>query len=55
MKKEKVKKPVCPYCGEEMTIVHFIGYYDEFSYWECKCKDSDLEKNVEYTWRGGYA
>ena len=31
------KQPVCPYCNAEMTPAKYVGYYDEFYYWECRC------------------
>lgn len=30
-------RPVCPSCKAEMKQCNFKGYYDEFSYWDCRC------------------
>ena len=30
--------PVCPHCMTQMKPVNFAGYYDSFSFWECKCE-----------------
>jgi hypothetical protein len=32
-----IKMPICPFCKKEMFVTKFIGYYDEFSYWDCSC------------------
>jgi len=31
-------KPVCPICQSEMKAVNYKGYYEAFSFWECKCQ-----------------
>lgn len=31
-------KPVCPICMAEMKPVNYSGYYEAFSFWECKCE-----------------
>ena len=31
-------KPVCPMCMAEMKPVNYSGYYESFSFWECKCE-----------------
>ena len=31
-------KPVCPICKTEMKAVNYKGYYEAFSFWECKCQ-----------------
>lgn len=36
-KEEKIIMPICPYCKTEMQPTHYIGYYDEFYFWECDC------------------
>ena len=52
--KKKIQKPICPLCNKEMHVVKYKGYYDSFVYWECSCRDEDLEKLVEDKWRGDY-
>lgn len=44
--------PVCPHCKTEMQPVKYVGYYDEFTYWDCDC---DVLPEVGSTWKGGYA
>jgi len=48
---------VCPICGQPLKRHHFIGYYDEFWFWDCvndKCTDKwDSEDIIEI--RGAYA
>ena len=47
-----MKKPKCA-CGLEMKVIRYIGYYDEFNFWEfdqnCKCTKNirveDFEPN----------
>lgn len=53
--KELKKKPVCPLCGEEMEVVEYVGYYDSFNYWECKCSEEELKLYSKTAWRGAYA
>lgn len=36
--KEHITLPVCPHCKTEMQPREFIGYYDQFFYWECRCE-----------------
>lgn len=56
MKTDKdVKMPVCPYCCKEMVITVYKGYYDSFTYWECQCDESALNKKATNIWRGSYA
>lgn len=31
---DKKKRPIC-ICGEELKLVTFEGYYDEFNFFEC--------------------
>lgn len=53
MKKEEIKKPVCP-CGKEMAIHQYLGYYEAFNYWDCEC--SFVDKNEpENIIKGCYA
>ncbi len=53
--KDWVKKPVCPICGKEMDVVKYVGYYEKFNYWECKCSDDTLGEYSKTAWRGAYA
>jgi len=53
------QRPVCPMCDERMTLIRYIGYYDEFNYWDCwtdNCKMSDLtdELKPDYEGKGMY-
>lgn len=50
-KKQAVKQPVCPYCEEKMQPVKYIGYYDEFHFWNCGCYELPGAKEQ----RGQYA
>jgi hypothetical protein len=34
--------PICPYCGTEMYVAEYSGYYESFKYWGCACDDKDL-------------
>lgn len=48
---EQLKEPTCPHCKTKMKPTHYIGYYDEFHYWECKCQK--IPNSQE--WNGAYA
>lgn len=48
-----VNAPVCPYCGVEMTIQTYEGYYDTFSYWICDCVEEEMSKKSISVWRPG--
>ena len=52
---QKLIKPVCPLCEQEMSIVAYRGYYDGFTYWQCGCEEKELYKRVEDEWYGSYA
>lgn len=50
-KKQAIEQPVCPYCKQKMEPVHYVGYYDQFDFWQCDC--SKLPNAQEQ--RGQYA
>lgn len=33
-----IQKPICPHCKTEMQARYFQGYYESFSFWQCKCE-----------------
>ena len=44
-------KPICPICLVEMKSINYRGYYERFSFWECKCEEfeePDYEQSGEY-------
>lgn len=43
---KEMKRPVCPNCGYEMGLFKYIGYYEEFTYWDCNC-DLDSVKEID--------
>lgn len=49
-----MKMPVCPFCEQEMIVTKFVGYYDEFVFWSCKCEDEVLEPHVKEPQYGAY-
>lgn len=52
-----IRRPICV-CGEEMVVVQFTGYYDEFKYFECENPDCVMDidmMNPTSETRGGYA
>jgi hypothetical protein len=45
---QELIRPICPNCGKVMGLFSFVGYYEEFNYWDCNCdldsiKDTDGE------------
>lgn len=52
---KEIKMPVCPYCGKEMVVARYRGYYESFSYWECECEDNILKEKTTNEWNGSYA
>lgn len=49
------RRPKCPFCGSDLIIVCYEGYYEDFSYWDCpKCEKIDDYK-PDYKWKGDYA
>jgi len=40
-----------------MKLVKYVGYYDEFLYWDCDCEiEDEFHKwEPEIEWRGQYA
>jgi len=52
-------KPICPVCKKEGEAVFYIGYYDDFAYWQFSCKcvadPEDTERTRDNTLRGAYA
>ena len=46
--------PVCPICGKEMHVTHYIGYYEDFTFWDCECREEDLPKATDEI-MGSYA
>ncbi len=52
MMDKEIKKPVCPYCKEEMKAYKYGGYYDAFDYWACDCERVPDDAEVH---RGEYA
>ena len=55
--KNKMKVPICPYCKSDMEVVEYRGYYDAFTYWECKkeCSPEDMNEKVDRENIGDYA
>ena len=49
----ELKCPECPYCKTKMRRVNFTGYYDKFSFWECKCEEFIGDDVIEG--KGGWA
>ena len=43
-----MKKPVCPYCGREMTESRYQGYYESFDYWDCYCEELPVKEDGIY-------
>lgn len=43
---EETKYPVCPFCGAVMEPSQYIGYYDEFYYWNCNCDKLPVKKDA---------
>jgi len=39
VKEDNSKRPVCPNCQKEMTRERYVGFYEEFDYWECECEN----------------
>jgi hypothetical protein len=31
-------KPICPACDTPMVARYFVGYYEDFAFWQCKCE-----------------
>lgn len=50
------QRPTCS-CGTKMKYVEYIGYYDNFNFWECPNNDCNAEENFkpDQTDRGDYA
>lgn len=46
-------KNTCPKCNGELVPEFYIGYYDSFSHWICKCNSVD-EFFTKNTNRGSY-
>ena len=46
-------KPVCVKCNSELAPMYYQGYYEEFPYWSCKCRDKN-EFFTQNTRRGAY-
>lgn len=44
-----VEPPVCPYCGEQMSVSIYTGY-DIFPYWDCECTYEEMEKRCVNRW-----
>ena len=50
-KKQPIKQPVCQHFKEVIRAVKYVGYYDEFYFWECGCYELPDAKEQ----RGQYA
>lgn len=51
------KRPTCS-CGEKMSLIKHVGYYDEFMFWCCfACSlDNELDKyEPDDKFKGAYA
>ncbi len=53
--KKEIKMPICPYCGEQMSISIYSGRYESFTYWECGCAENELKDKATNQWFGCYA
>jgi hypothetical protein len=42
----KENKPYCPRCQSVMEATRFVGYYDSFDFWACKCDNLPVEETV---------
>jgi hypothetical protein len=46
-----MKAPICT-CGKPMKATKYVGYYDEFTYWECANKFKCAIPKESFTWYG---
>ena len=48
--------PKCPFCGTNLHVVQYKGYYESFCYWDCaQCMDAGLKELVSDEYYGSYA
>jgi hypothetical protein len=45
--KYNIQLPVCPFCKQKMRPVRYVGYYEDFVYWECDCGEALISLRTE--------